>query len=176
MSPCQGDLVDQILLIFVASGAVPAWFLYAVRRPKAPAISTDGRRNHLEAIKTMITAAGIAIAITAAGLLQKLSFPVQLLKASVVSFAFAIVASIATLLELSRQYEVASPTVPVPRERLHVATALLWVALTTFLSGFILLTWLALRVEPLPNPPAQTGDVASRPECRSKNIDAGSVP
>ena len=122
--------------------AVPTVYVFLVARAahtgEGVAFSEASRTRYFEAVKTLVTAAGVAIAIVAAGLRQTSSAPTGILRFAALSLAFCVVFSACTMLEMSRVYA-GAPTAPLNLKKLSSVLVLGYLALVTFLLGFVFL-------------------------------------
>jgi hypothetical protein len=122
--------------------AVPAVYVFLVGKTAhtSQGVKADEatRSRYFEAVKTLVTAAGVAIAILAAGLRQSSSSPTGILRYAALSLVFCVVLSACTMLEMSRVYERASGA-SLKLEQLWSVLVLGYLALVTFLLGFLFL-------------------------------------
>jgi hypothetical protein len=86
----------------------------------------------------MVTAAGVAIAIIAAGFQQKFPAPVWILRWATASLSLCVMFSVTTMLEMSKSYEQArhEKTEPVRVRSIIILLMLAYSSLVTFLLGF----------------------------------------
>jgi hypothetical protein len=106
------------------------------------------RTNYLDALKTMITASGIAIAVVSAGLQPKLNLPVELLQRAVFCLVVSIVMSVVTMFVLSFFYDIAGTYgATVPSKRLILALGSGYFALVGFLLGFAYLARIPFYIQ-----------------------------
>ena len=140
-------------IIFVVDWVLPGLYIVLI------AVSAHGgqnapvahitRQNYFESFKTIVVASGIAVAVIAAGLQQRVSVPVSMLREAAGYLIVCIVLSVATMLEMSRVYE-QSPQTPVRARSLIFAFPLAYFALVTFLLGFSHLAQTVFSIEQLP--------------------------
>ena len=121
-------------------------FLVGASAFKAKKVDELSRGNYFDAVKTMVTAAGVAIAIVAAGFQQKFSAPVWILRWATVCLSLCVMFSVTTMLEMSRSYEQARRQRDQPvRVRNFISVLVLgYLSLVSFLLGFAYLARLTL--------------------------------
>ncbi len=107
----------------------------AIKEKKVDELS---RGNYFDVVKSMVTAAGVAIAIIAAGFQQKFPAPVWILRWATASLSLCVMFSVTTMLEMSRSYEQArhEKTEPVRLRSIIILLMLAYSSLVTFLLGF----------------------------------------
>src|SRR6266478_3453532 len=107
----------------------------AIKEKKVDELS---RGNYFDVVKSMVTAAGVAIAIIAAGFQQKFPAPVWILRRATASLSLCVMFSVTTMLEMSRSYEQArhEKTEPVRLRSIIILLMLAYSSLVTFLLGF----------------------------------------
>jgi hypothetical protein len=111
-------------------------------------LADQSRTNYLDSLKTMVTAAGVAIAIVAAGVQKK--FPVEpwILRRAAVSLTMCIGVAVLTMFMMSQAYDkarVAKKTLT--WSQLIPLLLLASVALFTFFLGFSYLARLTFHIE-----------------------------
>jgi uncharacterized membrane protein len=130
---------DVAFWVIVGAFAVLLPGFYLSRLPKVPprnkgvmpAANHDLRRYYTESVKLLVSSAGIAIAVLAAGLKTGAPFP-PAGKVAAIALLVCIVFAMATLFELSRAYEKAGDDT----SDIKIALPLGYVALAAFLLGF----------------------------------------
>lgn len=146
--------IDWCTLPHIASAALvlfPLVYVIAVgASSKGTSADQASRTAYLDALKTMITASGVAIAVVSAGLQPRFSVPVDILKWAVGCLIVSIVASVVTMFILSYFYDVAGASggATVPFKRLVWALASAYVAITGFLLGFSYLAQIPFHIQP----------------------------
>jgi hypothetical protein len=127
-------------MVWVLVFFVPFVYVFLVGKSayKAKKVDERSRGNYFDAVKTMVTAAGVAIAIVAAGFQQKFSAPVWILRWATVCLSLCVMLSVTTMLEMSRSYEQARQLKdqPVRLRSLISVLVLGYLSLVTFLLGF----------------------------------------
>lgn len=94
------------------------------------------RSYYLDALKTMITASGVAIAVVSAGIQPRFNVPVFILRRAVICLIISIVASVATMLLMSYFYDVVGSTKVVPQKYIGWVLSAAYFALVGFFLGF----------------------------------------
>jgi hypothetical protein len=146
--PCREVAPMPFSLFVVVILVMPFIYVFLVGKTAYTGGEVDerSRENYFETVKTLVTAAGIAIAVIAAGFQQKFSAPVWILQRATISLSLCVMLSVTTMLEMSRSYEEArkDPKQPVSLRKLLSVLVLGYLALVTFLLGFAYLTRLTL--------------------------------
>lgn len=128
----------RVVWVFVF--LVPFVYVFLVGKSAYNAKKVDerSRGNYFDAVKTMVTAAGVAIAIVAAGFQQKFTAPVWILRWAAVSLSLCVMLSVTTMLEMSRSYEQARQRRDQPVRVSSIISVLVlgYLSLVTFLLGF----------------------------------------
>jgi hypothetical protein len=139
------DIATIALVLF------PLVYVIAVgAAPTGSSADQASRTAYFDALKTMITASGVAIAVVSAGLQPRFNVPVDILKWAVGCLIVSIVASVVTMFILSYFYDVAGSSggAAVPRKRLVWALASGYVAIAGFLLGFSYLARIPFHIQP----------------------------
>lgn len=127
-------------IIWLLAILVPMVYVFLVGRAayKGREVDERSRDNYFESVRTMVTAAGVAIAIVAAGFQQKIVGPIWIAKKATVALGLSVVFSVTTMLEMSRSYEEAraSRRIPVKWTKLIPILVLGYFALASFFLGF----------------------------------------
>jgi hypothetical protein len=134
------------------------------------------RANYFDALRTLVTAAGVAIAIVAAGLQQKFVAPTWILKTAAGCLALCVMFSVSTMLVMSRVYEKARTDGrrPATGRELTPVLVLGYGALVTFLLGFIHLALLTFYIGE--SPPPSHGSLTASELPASHFVIAQSAP
>ena len=137
-------------IVFIPILVIPFAYMFLIGKTAYVVGEVDERtrENYFDVVRNMVTAAGVAIAIVAAGFQQKIAAPVWVLRRATVYLSLCVMLSVTTMLEMSRSYEEArrSKEGKVRPEKLIPVLALGYVALVTFLLGFAYLARLTYYV------------------------------
>jgi hypothetical protein len=147
---CKEKTAMDFRIVWLLVFAIPLVYIALVGKAAHVGGEVDerSRGNYFEAAKTLVTAAGVAIAIVAAGFQQKFLAPAWILRRATVCLSLCVVLSVMTMLEMSRSYEEARrlKDQPVDWRKLLSILVLGYFALVTFFLGFAYLARLTFYI------------------------------
>ncbi len=137
-------------IVVALAVAIPAVYVFLVGKAAHSSVQElradeTSRSRYFDALKTLVAAGGVAVAIVVAGLQQKVAGPPGILRSAALLLTSSVVLSVWTLLEMSRVYERARGRALNLRDMWSVLV-LGYLALATFLLGFAFLGRLAASI------------------------------
>jgi hypothetical protein len=135
--------------VLLVDGLLPLAYViqigWAAAQAEGAPADERSRTDYLDSLKTVVTAAGVALAVVGVGLQGHLNAPTVILRYGAGCLIACVLFSVAAILEMSRVYEGARLAGgSVLLRQLIIALFLGYAALMTFLVGFSYLAWLIL--------------------------------